>query len=101
MSGGCTVLYHTGRCWGCGTNLRYNGDPRREYYCGMRCLHRVPPRLALAMHDGGFSDPRECMLATLRRTQSVEAAARALGADKQALYRWIRIHKIRREVVWA
>lgn len=95
------ILQPTGRCHACGAALAYGRDRRLRYYCSVACLQAVPPRLARAMAESGDSDPRACVLRALRETETVEAAARALGVDKQALYAWIRRLGIRREVVWS
>lgn len=101
MSTAAHILQPTGRCHGCGTRLAYGRDRRLRFYCSVDCMRRVPPRLARAMAEAGTTDPRECILTALRGTGTVEAAAGVLGADKQALYAWIRAFGIRREVRWS
>ena len=94
-----TYLTATGRCHGCGCRLTgRHGNHRPRFYCSLTRMRLNPPALVAAAEREGLS-PRETLLRTLEG-RAVTAAAGMLGVNKQAVYAWLRLYGIRRDVRW-
>lgn len=93
-----TMLRETKDCLNCGKRLkRGHGYKIRRGYCSRDCFNKKSTKQAWL--EKVYGKPiRELILETLNECGSVEVAAGLFAVNKQALYRWMKQHKIEKVV---
>ena len=97
------MMDETKVCLNCSVKLNYlqNKEKRRNRgYCSLSCFVQLPPRYAYI--EKCYSMPAtEFIIRELTRTDNVDIVAQMIGVYKQSLYRFIKTHRIKRQVKWS